>query len=116
MLLCRCSLFAELEPQQDKAFWCDMLPQPFRLTPHMALLFFASEHGNRRRLWEECSSPVRRLRKLHMSLLWSPFRSPPSDISKEEYFILHLPSLEIMSIIHLFPPKEKELCQFPSAL
>lgn len=114
MFLCRCSLFAEQELQQDKGFWCNRLPWAFGLTPHVP--FFASEHGDLRSLWEGCCSPVRRLKTLQASLLWSSFRSVASDISKEEYFILCLPSLEIMSIIHLFPPKEKQLCQFLSAL
>lgn len=111
LFLCRCSLFAEQELQQGKGFWCNRLPWAFGLIPHVP--FFASEHGDLGSLREGCCSPARRLKTLQASLLWSSFRSVASDISKEEYFILCLPSLEIMSIIHLSPPKGKTALPVP---
>lgn len=61
--------------------------------------FFASECGGLRRLWEECCSPARSLRRLQVSLLWLSFRNPVSDISKEEYFTFH--ESYITHLLHL---------------
>lgn len=97
MFLHRCSLFAEQELQQDKAFWYDRLSWAFGLNPHMP--FFASECGGLRRLREECCSPARSLRRLQVSLLWLSFRNPISDISKEEYFTFH--ESYITHLLHL---------------
>lgn len=71
----------------------------FQFDSSQTLLCQWTQRGCRR-----SAVPQREGQEAEVSLLWSSFMRLASSISKEEYFILHLPSLEMMSISHLSPP------------